>query len=41
MVAKTIKRKKSTETVKKQLLKLLKENDAVKESDFDTKNIVD
>ena len=41
MVAKTIKRKKSTETVKKQLLKLLKENDTVKESDFDTKNIVD
>ena len=41
MVAKTIKRKKSTETVKKQLLKVLKENDTVKESDFDTKNIAD
>ena len=41
MVAKSIKRKKSTETVKKQLLKVLKENDTVKESGFDTKNIAD
>ena len=41
MVAKTIKGKKNNETVKEKLLKLLKENDTVEESDFDIKNIVD
>lgn len=40
MVAKTIKRKKNTETVKKKLLKLVKENDTVEESYFDIKSIV-
>ena len=40
MVPKTIKRKKNTETVKKKLLKLVKENDTVEESYFDTKSIV-
>ena len=41
MVAKTIKTKKDTETVKKELLKLLRESDTVEESDFDFKNVVD
>ena len=40
MVAKTIKRKKNTETVKKKLLKLVKENDTVEGSYFDIKSIV-
>ena len=39
-VAKTIKRKKNTETVKEELLKLLEENCPVEESDFDIKNTV-
>ena len=37
MVAKTIKRKKNTETVKEKLLKLLRESDTVEDSDFDIK----
>ena len=41
MVAKTIETKKDTETVKKELLKLLRESDTVEESDFDIKNVVD
>ena len=41
MVAKTSKRERNTETMKKKLLKLLKENDTVEEKDFDIKNIVD
>ena len=41
MVAKTIKRKKNTETVKEEQLKSLRESDTVEESDFDIKNIVD
>ena len=39
MVAKTIKRQKNTETVKEELLRSLKENDTVEESDFDIKSI--
>ena len=41
VVAKTIKGKKNNKTVKEKLLKSLKENDTVEESDFDIKNIVD
>ena len=41
MVAKTIKRKKSTKTVKEELLNLLRESDAVEESDFNIQNISD
>ena len=41
MVAKTIKRKKNTKTVKEELVKLLRESDAVEQSDFDIKHIVD
>ena len=39
MVAKTIKRKKNTEIVKEELLKLLRESDTVGESDFDINKI--
>ena len=41
MAGKTIKSKKNTKTVKGELLKLLRQKDAVEESDFDIKNIVD
>ena len=39
MLTKSIKGKKNTETMKEELLKLLKENDTVEESNFDIKNI--
>ena len=37
MLTKIIKRKKNTETMKEELLKSLKENDTVEESNFDIK----
>ena len=39
MLTKIIKGKKNTETMKEKLLKSLKENDTVEESNFDIKNI--
>ena len=39
MVAKIIQRKKNVEAVEEELLKSLKGNDTVEESDFDVKNI--
>ena len=39
MLTKIIKRKKNTETMKEELLKSLKENDTVEESNFDIKNL--
>ena len=39
MLKKIIKEKKNTETMKEELLKSLKENDTVEESNFDIKNI--
>ena len=39
MLTKIIKGKKNTETMKEELLKSLKENDTVEESNFDIKNI--
>ena len=41
MVAKTIKRKKNIETVKKELLNSLRESDTVGQSYFDIQNIID
>ena len=41
MVSKTVKNKKDTETVKEELLNLLRESDAVEESDFNIQNITD
>ena len=41
MVAKTIKRKKNTEKVKKELLNSLKESDTVKERDFNIQKFID
>ena len=41
MVAKAIKRKKNTKTLKEELVKLLRESDTVEQSGFDTKNTVD
>ena len=41
MVAKTVKRKKNTKTVKKDLINLLRESDTVEESDFNIQNTID
>ena len=41
VVAKAIKRKKNTKTLKEELVKLLRESDTVEQSGFDTKNTVD
>ena len=41
MGAKTIKRKRNVKTVKEELIKSLKKNDTVEESEFDIKNNID
>ena len=41
MVAKTITRKKNTETVKEELLNSLRESDTIEESDFNIQNMID